>query len=327
MRSAFVTGYPRIHVTLVDLGHGTDRKYGGAGFAVNGLTTTASAKEANHTKFVGPSHFESGDIGGIWEAVDRLSDKTGTHFDVSVRCNAPSHVGLGTKTSCVLAALQACNAVSGAEIGTRELVKLSNRGGTSGIGVNTTFVGGFVADAGQAANAVVPLLPSSAAMENYELPPAIVKLSVPENWRIHLFLPDGKRVAGPAERDFFASNTPIPRSEVLEILASVYHGVAPAFALGHLPDLARSLRRIHGLGFKMREVANQGGSVIELLRYLNDLGNLAVGMSSMGPLVYAIADHASENLALQFKSRYGSAYLGEFTPRNKGSDVSSSEGA
>ena len=261
------------------------------------------------------------------EAVDRLSDRLGTAFNVSVRCDAPSHVGLGTKTTCILAALRACNAVSGGELRTRELVKLANRGGTSGMGVNTTFVGGFVADAGQPANAAVPLLPSSAATGIYEMPPAIVKLNVPENWRIHLLLPDGQRVTGQAERDFFARNTSISRSEILEVLAFVYHGVVPAFASASLPDLACSLPRIHELGFKKREVAYQGDSVLELLRCLNDLGSLAAGMSSMGPLVYAIAAHASEDLTVQFKSRYGSAYLGEFGPRNEGGDVSSSEGA
>ena len=288
---------------------------------MDGLTTTACAKEASHTELVGPSHFEAPDIDGIRAALDRLSDRVGARFNVSVRCDAPSHVGLGTKTSCVLAALRACNEVADAQLGTREIVRLAGRGGTSGIGVNTAFAGGFVADAGQPANAVAPLLPSSAATGVYELPPAIVKLGVPEHWRIHLFLPSGERLTGQAEREFFARNTPIPRSEILEVLASVYHGVAPAFASGNLPELARSLRRIHTLGFKKREVASQGSMVLELLQDLNDLGNVAAGMSSMGPLVYVIATRASKELAGHFMSCYGSEYLGEFGPQNEGSDV------
>ena len=322
LTSAVVTAYPRIHITLVDLGHGTGRRYGGSGFAVDGLTTTACAKKASYTELVGPPHFESPDIGSIRTALDRLSNRLETGFNVSVRCDAPAHVGLGTKTSCVLAALRAGNAAAGANLNSQEIVKLANRGGTSGIGVNTAFFGGFVADAGQPANAAAPLLPSSAATGAYELPPAIVKLGIPECWRIHLFLPDGERLAGQAEQDFFVKNTPIPRSEILEVLASVYHGVAPAFASGNLPELARSLRRIHTMGFKKREVACHGNSVLDILRHLNDLRNVAAGMSSMGPLVYAIAAHTSEELAEHIMSRYGSEYLGEFAPQNEGSDVS-----
>ena len=322
MRCAVVRAYPRIHITLVDLGNGTGRRYGGSGFAVDGLTTTASAKESSQTELVGPSHFDAPDIHDIRAALDRLSDSVGTAFSVSVRCDAPSHVGLGTKTSCVLAALRACNAIVDAQLDTREIVKLADRGGTSGIGVNTAFVGGFVADAGQPPDTAAPLLPSSAATGVYELPPAIVKLSVPKNWRVHLFLPEGKRLTGQSERDFFTKSTPIPRSEVLEVLASVYHGVAPAFASASLSELARSLQQIHTLGFKRREVAHQGSSVLELLRYLNDLGSTAAGMSSVGPLVYAITERTSEKLAEHFTSRYGSKYLGEFRPRNEGSDIS-----
>ena len=321
LKSAVVTAYPRIHITLVDVGHGTGRKYGGAGFAVEGLTTTVKAKEANNTGLLGPPHFDPGDLADLREAVDRVSDQLNVVFDVSVQCDAPAHSGLGTKTSCVLAVLRACNAVSGGSLSNRDIVKLSNRGGTSGIGVNTTFAGGFVADAGQASDSDTLLLPSSAATGTHETPPVIVRLKVPENWRIHLFLPDGERITGQAERDFFMRSTPIPRWEILEVLASVYHGVAPSFATGNLPGLACSLRRIHEFGFKKREVERQCASVPELLRCLNSVGNLAVGMSSLGPLVYAISALGSEDLTNQFKSRYGSIYLGEFKARNEGGDV------
>ena len=321
MTSAIVTAYPRIHITLVDLAHGTGRIYGGAGFALDGLTTRAIAKKAERPNVVGPAHFQSEDVVGIHEAVDRLSDRVGMVFDVVVRCDAPSHVGLGAKTTCVLAALRACNAVAGAQLSALELVQLANRGGTSGIGVNTAFVGGFVADAGHPANPAAPLLPSSAATGTYEAPPAIVKLSVPKSWCVHLFLPKGQRVTGQVERCFFERNTPIPRWEVLEVLASLYHGVVPAFASGSLPDLICSLQRIHELGFKRREVEYQGDSVIALLRCLNDLSGLATGMSSMGPLVYAIAACASADLTAVFKSQYGSTYLGQFKARNEGSYV------
>ena len=322
MRSAVVTAYPRIHITLVDLANGTGRRYGGAGFALDGLTTTATAKRAERGKFSGPAHFEPGDVADVREAVNRLSARLGLTFDVNVNCDAPSHSGFGTKTTGVLAALTACNAVVGAGLGARELVSLARRGGTSGIGVNTAFVGGFIADAGHPADSATPLLPSSLGEGPHLIPPAIVKLSVPEKWCVHLFLPEGRRVNAQIERDFFACNTPIPRWEVLEVLASVYHGIIPAFASASLVELTSSLQRVHELGFKKREVEYQGGSVLALLRFLKDVGGVAAGMSSLGPLVYGIAenDSSGEQRAL-FESEHEGSYLGQFKPRNLGNRV------
>ena len=328
MRRAITTAYPRIHVTLVDLGNGTGRRYGGAGFALDGLTTTARARTANKLNLLGPAHFEAADLISMREAVKRLCNELGVAFDVQVECQAPSHVGLGTKTTCILAALRACNAIASDPLVPESLIKLAGRGGTSGVGVNSAFCGGFVVDAGQPAAPKAPLLPSSAKVGTYDIPPAIVKVNVPERWRIHLFLPNGQRVTGQVERDFFARNTPIPRWEVLEVLASLYHGVVPAIASAKLSDLAYSLRQIHEFGFKKREVAYQGNHVVALLQRLDEVGSLAAGMSSMGPLIYAIAACESEELTTSFRTQYGSMYLGQFKARNNGSvlQVSDSDG-
>ena len=321
MNGAVVTAYPRIHITLVDLAHGTGRRYGGAGFALDAFKTTAIAKRARSLHVVPPEHFDSGDAAEICEAVGRVSGRLGVIFDVAVRCDAPSHSGFGTKTMTILAALRACAALADEHIETRELVRLSRRGGTSGIGVHTAFVGGFVVDAGHPADSMSPLLPSSSSEGLFHPPTATVKLSVPEQWRVHLFLPNGRRVVGQVERQFFQHNTPIPRWEVLEVLAALYHGVVPALAVGNLAALASALKKIHEVGFKRREVEYQGIATLTLLRFLNGLGSVAAGMSSFGPLVYAIAGHESPDLIALFGSRYASTYLGQFRAKNQGSSV------
>lgn len=321
MRSACVVAYPRAHMTLVDLGRATGRSYGGAGFAVDGFPTTAIARLAPQSKLACPPGLEKRDVGDLAEAVRRVSRSLGLNFEVGLSCEAPPHSGFGTKTSCVLATLSACNVVAGSPLGRDELVRLSGRGGTSGIGVNTAFVGGFVADAGHPAGNGGPFRPSSAARSIGGPPPATVTLRVPDKWRVHLFLPEGNRVAGSAERDFFSRNTPLPREEVLEVLSLVYHGVAPAIASGRVRELRTALQGIHAVGFKKREVANQATSVSTLLTSLDRIPRVAAGMSSLGPMVYAIAGAKSEDLKSRFESRYGKAYLGEFRIRNQGSEV------
>jgi len=320
MKTASVVTFPRVHISLIDLGDATGRRYGGVGFALEGLETTAVATVATENRLIGPASFQRRDVVDVSRALDRVSHRLGIPFEVTVACGAPSHSGFGTKTSTVFAALMACNALAGSRLDRHALVELSRRGGTSGVGVNTAFLGGLVADAGSQLAAGRPFLPSAAAEPGGDPPPAIVTMAAPEEWRVHVFMPEGRVVAGEAERDFFLRNTPIPRQEVLEVLALVYHGVVPAFVSASLPALKLALSRIQGIGFKRREVEYQGAPVAELLESLNGLPDVAAGMSSLGPMVYAIGACSDELVSL-FEARYGSLYLAELKVRNQGSCV------
>lgn len=323
MKTASVATYPRVHMSLIDLGHATGRRYGGVGFALNGLKTTAVARVAPSNRLIGPASFQPRDLVDVSRALEQISCRLGISFQVAVSCGAPSHAGFGTKTSSVLAVLMACNALATSGLDRRALVQLSKRGGTSGVGVSTAFLGGLVADAGHRAEAGRPLVPSAAG-GGTDPPPAIVTVAAPEAWKVHLFLPEGRRVAGEAEHEFFRRNTPIPRHEVLEVLALVYHGVVPAFVSASVSELKTALSRIQGLGFKRREVEHQGAPVADLLGFLNRVPGIAAGMSSLGPLVYAIGA-GSPDLVSLFEARYGALYLGELKVRNRGSSVAISE--
>jgi beta-ribofuranosylaminobenzene 5'-phosphate synthase len=84
--------------------------------------------------------------------------------------------------------------------------------------------------------------------------------------------------------------TPIPRWEVLEQFALVFHGIVPALQEGNLSVFGEALHQFSGLGFKAREITEQGGPVADTISALRDIA-LCVGMSSMGPLVFAITEH------------------------------------
>ena len=105
-------------------------------------------------------------------------------------------------------------------------------------------------------------------------------------------------------------------------MAAVYHGVAPAVAEGDLESLRAALQAIHGVGFKRREVMGQSHEVRELLDLLcKDLG-VAAGMSSLGPLVYAITNDGEQPDVVQDWVADGNGvYLGTWSGRNRGYDV------
>ena len=63
--------------------------------------------------------------------------------------------------------------------------------------------------------------------------------------------------------------------------------------------LKEALVEVHQIGFKKRELEAQGHDIGEILAVLNRDTQLAAGMSSMGPLVYAI----DEGVKGQYQSK------------------------
>ena len=321
MPRGYARVYPRVHIGLIDLGDVTGRRYGGAGFAIDGLPTTAVARFGKSARLCESSTFQGKDFADIDLVCRRVSDSLGRGFEVSVECGAPTHVGLGSKTSAMLAVVMACNVLVGSRLSRWEIVRVTGRGGASGIGVNVPFVGGFVVDAGRAATPGRPFLPSSGFVCVEQPPPVVVETRFPESWRIHLFLPPGFRITGSNELAFFEKNTPVGREEVLEVLGCVYHGVVPAMINKDLTLLSHSIAAIRKTGFKRREISNQASEVRALLSSLDSVRGVAVGMSSMGPLVYCIANDQIGDLRSRFMSDYRTAYIGEYRGRNSGATL------
>ena len=321
-RQVLITTYPRIHVTLIDLGNTTNRRYGGAGFSIDFRPTRVCVKPAseNRLEFLA-DHIASRDHSELKSCLVRVSQALHCHFEISVLSSTPSHVGLGSKTILLLSVLIGCNATTGNLLSRKEIVNLSQRGGASGIGVNATFGGGFIVDGGHSRESTSSFQPSSCALGDFPIPPVLIDLSFPREWEIHLFQPKGRRFYGTRERLFFESSTPIPDYDVHNVLATVYHGLAPAIATIDFGLFKSSLVDIGAHGFKRREIEAQTTAVAELLSTLNDRQDVAAGMSSMGPLVYAVVDKSSETTidhSKVFQSTFGSIYEGCCLARNQG---------
>jgi beta-ribofuranosylaminobenzene 5'-phosphate synthase len=309
---------------LLDLGNATLRKYGGAGFCIGGPPVEIEVAPSRETKIFGLEQVDSQGSSEVRRALGRLKAfLPHANAKVFVRNVPPQHIGLGTKTALILAVLKAVDLAVGPGLPAGTLQTLSRRGGTSGIGVNGFFMGGFLVDAGHDPGRSKGFAPSSDRTA-FSVPPVVCRLSIPSKWRFHLMLPPGYRSSGSRERRFFRENTPIAARDVLNAISLVYHGVAPAVLSQDLSMLKEALRGLHRLGFKREEVEHQSLPVQELLRSVNHEANLAAGMSSLGPLVYAVTDkgdiNADETLSL-LSTRYGARLLGCFPGRNEGFEV------
>ncbi len=316
--------YPRLHVCLIDLGNVTFRKYGGAGFCIGGPPLEIEAAPSAKTKVFGLEQVDRQAGNDVENALKRLKVLL-PHVNaaVSIRSVPPQHIGLGIKTTLLLGVLKAIDLATGAGLSVTALQTLSGRGGTSGIGVNGFFTGGFLVDAGHDHRRSTGFAPSASRIA-FTIPPVNCRLSIPQNWRFYLILLPGHRTTGQREKRFFESSTPISARDVLKTLSFVYHGVAPAVSFHDITLLRESLQGLHSYGFKRREVQRQPRVIRDFLRALRRESSIPGGMSSLGPLVYAVADKedaSAHSVLSSLSKRYGAQMLGCYPGRNEGFEV------
>jgi beta-ribofuranosylaminobenzene 5'-phosphate synthase len=317
--------FPRIHVCLLDLSGATGRKNGGAGFTLDGLPTVIKVKEsfATTVSIVGNDTELSEATGRLLE---RFGKRLARQLTFSLEIIPPTlHVGLGSKTAVLLAILEGLNQTFGLKLEPSELQSISGRGGTSGVGINTFFSGGFVVDGGHPQDDLGVFRPSSAHAHGICVPPVMIRINIPSHWRFHLFVPPkGLKRFAEDELAFFKANTPLPAAEVFESIAIVYHNVVPAVMQGDIKLLKAAISAVSSVGFKLREIESQGTAVRSLIKALEVYPDSAVGMSSMGPLVYAITnlgDNAFDAYLKDVIERFDCGYLGSFAGRNRGFEV------
>ena len=192
-RTIGVRSFPRIHVTLIDLGGATRRRFGGAGFALDAMPAVVKAFRGRECGVEGAPNLKGRDRNGLELYVRKLSRILEQTLRVEIQSVMEQHIGLGSKTALLLAAGLACNAVGGARLQRETLVRMSGRGGASGVGVNVAFDGGFVVDGGHRVGTLNDNFGPSSAGGGSTLPPKLVRLEFPASWRVHLFLPRGRR--------------------------------------------------------------------------------------------------------------------------------------
>jgi beta-ribofuranosylaminobenzene 5'-phosphate synthase len=311
--------YPRVHIALADLAGATLRRYGGGGFAVNGLPTIISLRRQRDATLRLPSGFDERTAAAVTDLLSRLGELAES-IGITVDDAPPQHVGLGSKTSLILGIAAGIFRLKNSAPTQQSLQMLSRRGGASGVGINTFFTGGFVIDGGHPANNLAKFVPSSIATI-HNPPPVICRHPFPRAWQITLVLPRGHRYSGTDEKNFFEQNTPVVQGDSLKTIALLYHGVAAGVVTQDLGALTVAIDGLQRTGFKKAEIDGQSADVKHTLRELQHTG-VAVGMSSMGPLLYAItASRVDAGVVARVADSCGATVLGRFAGRNKGYEM------
>lgn len=291
MNSVRITVYPRIHISLIDMGQFGYRVNGGAGFSVSNPQTMLEFSISNS--------FEIEDYRrkpltceerkrwyGVIKACYDENNLT-NHIHCSIKGDALPHHGFGTGTSLYMASIEALFILNNKEYEPSDVVRFSKRGGTSGVGINTYFDGGFVFDVG-VRNNQQGLRPSSVINES-SIPLTLTKSQIPE-WEIGICVPKGIEAKTEKEEiDFFSTDRNYSTKDSSKVLYELICGVAASIVERDYDTFCSSINKIQKCKWKSDERSLYGKKLEEMENNIRTLGADSIGMSSFGPVLYFTA--------------------------------------
>lgn len=288
---------PRIHITLIGMDADGYRVNGGVGFCIEEPVVRLKFSCADDFEVVDHrvSALTVSEIGRIYSIIERerINFKFNNDIRIEIDGEMLTHYGLGSGTAIRLACLEALHILNGSMPPTDVLVAASGRGGTSGIGINTYFTGGFIVDLGRRADQQIHQ-PSHLSEDRLKLPLLMQRLDMPD-WNIGLCIPTNcSPKSEEEEADFFRKTCPIPPDEVYRTL---YHGIYGLYAAVRERDLEAfnlAIRTIQECAWKLAERKEHGSNLLELEKQLYHCGALSVGMSSLGPTLFFLGENILE---------------------------------
>lgn len=289
-----IVSYPRIHITLIGMNEDGYRINGSVGFSISNPIVNLHFEESNDIEIA-----DKREIKFTIEEKARLENvlkETITKFDFKrkIKCtiqgDALPHYGLGSNTAIYLSCVEALFLLNEKEYSHEDIVILSKRGGTSGIGINTYFEGGFVFDIG-IKNDNHSFNPSSIADRNGKTPLVLHKCKLPD-WKIGICIP--KFISNKTEQEeieFFKTNCPIEKSLCDEILYEAVYGITSSIKENDYNIFCKSVNAIQVTKWKYLERSLYGEQLIELEQKIKSIGADCVGMSSLGPLLFFLGEN------------------------------------
>lgn len=284
-----IISYPRIHITLVGMNDGGYRINGGIGFSVSTPMITSHFEESDIIQIIDKREikFTNKEIARLHNLLTEIIDRF--KFDKKLKCtiegNALPHYGLGSNTAIYMSCVEAIFIYNGFKYNHDDIIISSKRGGTSGVGINTYFDGGFVFDVGIRSNNE-KIIPSSIAIRKGKKPLVLFKGKLP-NWEIGLCIP--KYILNKSENEeieFFKTNCPIDKRAVENILYETVYGITASLIEKDYEVFCKAVNTIQTTKWKSLERSLYGINLLELEQKIKSFGADCVGMSSLGPILF-----------------------------------------
>lgn len=297
-RRVVINAPSRLHFGLIDMNGALGRIDGGIGLTLDEPRILISACRSERFSAEGGDADSRERVLAAANAVARTLQLPGA-ASFTIQSHYPGHVGLGRGTQLAMAAGCALCHLYGQECHARDLAFMTGRGGTSGIGTASFASGGFLVDGGHSYGEDLDktaFLPSSAAAG--VRPPAVVlRHDFPKAWKVLVVIPGiPPGASGVAEKDIFSRFCPVPLEEVRELCHLVLCRLLPGLAEEDLDLFGDAVNRMQDLGFKKIENRLQPPQAARLLQAMRDAGASGAGLSSFGPVMYALGDGSMQDV-------------------------------
>lgn len=286
-----IRAFPRIHITLIGMNREGYRINGGIGFSMTSPTLNMRFEPDGEICVldIRSQGFSKNELVRLNNHLNKVMKDE--HLVEGIRCvieesQIHSHFGFGTSTMVYLSCIEALLIVNKRKYTNNDVVSLSGRGGTSGIGINTYFKGGFVFDTGVTNNADRDLAPSSCFKgDDYRKPLIFKNISLP-GWEMGICIPPIQNKTEDEEKAFFDKNCPIGQAAVENILYESVYGISSSLLENDFNTFCKSVDSIQETKWKLLERDLYGNELKKVESVIRKAGAKCVGMSSLGPLLY-----------------------------------------
>lgn len=290
-----IKAFPRIHISLIGMNSDGYRLNGGIGFSIASPTLDMSFEPSDSIDVN-----DKRKHGFTPDELDKLKCYLNNimireKFGTALRCTIhegkiQSHVGFGSNSMIYLSCVESLLILNNRDYNENCVIALSGRGGTSGIGINTYFKGGFIFDTGIANCGQRGFAPSSTLVSGFGPKPLLLTTLELPQWDLGICIPPIVPKTEDEEKEFFQKNCPIKKEEVETILYEAVYGVTSALMEDAFDVFCKSIETIQHTKWKSLERHLYGKELIDAELIIRDAGAKCVGMSSLGPLLYFFGD-------------------------------------
>ena len=288
-----VSAPARLHMGFIDLSGSLGRHFGSIGVALNEIGTRLTLSKSDRRLITGPSAQRAERCLSQLCSAMSVSDQV----NITIETAIPEHVGLGSGTQMALAIGSALNAYYRLGLTVREIASVMDRGLRSGIGIGVFEHGGLVVDGGRG--------------EKTDIPPVLVHLDVPENWRfILVFDRRGQGLHGEQEIAAFEALPPFPQQEAEHLCYRIMMQALPAIAEHDLHQFGQVISQLQ-IAVGKHFAPAQGGiyasmEVGNAMSWLMKRGAVAIGQTSWGPTGFCAVENPelAETIVKQAKTQF-----------------------
>lgn len=313
-----------MHLTLLSLASKTYRTNGGVGFALNNpfMKITVTVGRGVTILDRRSEGLRVDEIAQLTNWILSICQQEGIDSGFKIEIVGDdfcAHKGLGSGTSTRLAIAEAILTLAGRKFDRRHLVSISGRGGTSGVGINTYFDGGYVFDLGRAQDSAV--FKSSDEMPIIKSLPLVMNQGAMPGWDIGICLPNLPGPSMEKERALFDEVCPLAIELCAEATFHALFGVHAAILEHDYTRFCLGINAIQNTAWKRSEWSIHGSDIFEIRDALLQSGADCVGLSSLGPTMFFMAKDMSKTIMLVQGVIKGKASLFATSARNTGRSI------